>query len=118
MKIAARACILLSALPALLAGCVYAPVMQTSQPLQQHPGVFVEVWSQVDGYGRAYSSTSVANRSSTPKCAWTEFHESRLLRPGETWQLGAVQAPVSVVVTNVMPWDPNCVNARREHGGR
>jgi len=104
------------ALPAvmatLLSACVYAPVMQTSYQFERHPGVFMEVWADY-GYG---ASTRLINRGTVDKCAWTDALDSRLLRPGDTWQVSQVQSPGNVVVTNVMPWDPNCVNAKREHG--
>lgn len=99
----------------LVAGCVYAPLPPTSYQFERHPGVFMEVWSQYDGYTTA-TSTRLINRGTVNKCAWTDALDSRLLKAGDSWQLSQVQSPGNVVVTNVMPWDPNCVNAKREHG--
>lgn len=96
-----------------LAGCVYAPTLQSSQPYAQHPGVFIEVWWQYDAYGAAYTVTNLVNRSGVDKCAWTSALPSRLLRAGETWQVSQVQSPGNVGVSNVVASDPNCVNARR-----
>lgn len=101
---------------ALLAGCVYAPVMQSSYPFAQHPGVALEVWWQYDAYGVGYRVTSLVNRSGMDKCAWTDAPGSRLLRAGEAWQIGPSPSPVTVGVSNVQPWDPNCANAKRDAG--
>lgn len=107
----ARPRLLIAAAAALLHGCVYAPApMQASYPFTQHPGVALEVWWQYDAYGVGYKVSSLVNRSGTDKCAWTDALGSRLLRAGETWPLGA--GAVNVGVSNVQPWDPNCVNAK------
>jgi len=115
MKTADHARLTLAAVLALLvAGCVYAPTLQSSQPFAQHPGVFIEVWWQHDAYGNAYTVTNLVNRSGVDKCAWTAMQGSRLLRAGETWQVSQVQSPGTVGVSNVVSSDPNCVNAKRE----
>ena len=100
----------------LLAACVYvpAPVIQTSYPFAQHPGVAVEVVQQYDVNGIGYRTSSLVNRSGMDKCAWTDTLPSRLLRAGETWSLGV--APVNAGVANVQPGDPGCVNAKRAAG--
>ena len=124
MKTAARTRLALAATVAtLLAGCAYPtypPVMQTAYQFERHPGVSMETWRQTNYDGMGYAVTNVVtnlvNRGSVPKCAWTDALDSRLLRPGETFQVGQVHSPGNVVVTNVMPWDPNCLNAKREHG--
>ena len=97
-----------------LGGCVYAPVMQSSYHFDRHPGVSMEVWMQYDAYGSSYMVTTLNNRSNLPKCAWTSALESRRLQPGESWQVGLVQTPGGVGVANVVPSDPNCVNAKRD----
>jgi hypothetical protein len=112
MKIA----LALPAAAALLAGCVYAPVMQSAYPFAQHPGVSMEVWTQYDAYGYGYTVMNLVNRSSVDKCAWTAQQDSRLLRSGETWQVSQVQSPGAVGVANVLPTDPTCANARRASG--
>ena len=97
----------------LLSGCAYAPAMQSSYAYSQHPGVFLEVWWQYDAYGTAYQVTRLVNRGSVDKCAWTDAQDSRLLRPGEAWQVGQVVSPGGVGVANVLPGDPACVNAKQ-----
>lgn len=117
MKTAARFALALAAASAtLLAGCAYAPVMQGSYPFAQHPGVFMEVWWQYDAYGAGYTVTNVVNRSSVDKCAWTTAQDSRVLRSGESWQVSQVQSPGAVGISNVVPADPNCANAKRAYG--
>lgn len=111
MKIVARARPALAVLAAaLVSACVYAPVMQRSYGFDQHPGVTVETWQQYDAYGAGYQSNTLANRSGVDKCAWTEGQPSRLLRNGESWQV----PPGNVGVANVVPWDPNCADARNQ----
>ena len=112
MKMSARARLRLLCIVGLLSGCVYAPTMQQSYQFQQHPGVFLEFWGD---YGYGYTSTRLVNRSTTSKCAWTARLDSRLLRPGEIWEVSQVDSPGNVGVANVLPSDPNCVNAKREH---
>ena len=99
---------------AILSGCVYAPVMQSSYNFDRHPGVSLEVWTQYDAYGYGSMATTLHNRSNVPKCAWTSGLDSRLLSPGASWQVGQVQTPGGVGVANVLPWDPNCINAKRD----
>jgi len=106
-----RAGLGLLATVAMLAGCVYPPVMQRSYQFERHPGVFLEV--ATDAYG-GYMTSTLINRGTVNKCAWTDALDSRLLRPGESWQVGQVQSPGNVVVTNPMPWDPACMKAKRE----
>ncbi|GAB3776339.1 hypothetical protein GCM10028796_53660 [Ramlibacter monticola] len=105
---------LVAAIATLLSGCYYPPpaVMQQSYPFDRHPGVFMEVWWQSDYYGNSYASTRLVNRSNMDKCAWTDMQPSRLLRVGESWQIGQGPSPGNVGVANVLPWDPNCVKAR------
>ena len=101
----------------LLAGCVvapYAPVMQATYTYQRHPGVVLEVWMQYDAYGTGYQASRLVNRGNVDKCAWTDFQDSRLLRSGETWQVGQVTTPGGVGVSDVVPGDPGCVNAKRQ----
>jgi hypothetical protein len=105
-----RARLVLLTTVALLAGCAYPPVLQRSYQFERHPGVFLETWT--DYYG--YMTTTLINRGNVNKCAWTDALDSRLLRPGESWQVGQVQSPGNVIVTNVMPWDPNCLKAKSE----
>jgi hypothetical protein len=113
MKIATRARLTHTTLVAsFLTGCVATPTLQNSYPFDQHPGVSVEVWWQYDPYGYAYTVTNLVNRSGKDKCAWTSQQPSRLLRAGETWQVGQVQSPGGVGVSNVQPSDPACINAR------
>jgi hypothetical protein len=100
----------------LLAGCYYAPVMQSSYPFAQHPGVAMEVWLQYDAYGYGYTVMNLVNRSNADKCAWTATQDSRLLRSGETWQVSQLQSPGAVGIANVQPSDPNCANAKRAYG--
>lgn len=95
---------------ALLAACVYAPVMQRSVGFDQHPGVMVEVWQQYDAYGGAYSTNTLVNRSGMDKCAWAEGQPSRLLRNGESWQV----PPGNIGVANVVAMDPGCADARNQ----
>ena len=105
-----RLALLLTA--AMLAGCVYPPVLQRSYQFERHPGVSMEIWTDYAGY----MSTTLINRSNVAKCAWTDALDSRPLRPGESWQVGQVQSPGNVVVTNMMPWDPACAKAKSEFG--
>jgi hypothetical protein len=105
-----RVALVLLATVAMLAGCVYPPVLQRSFQFERHPGVFMEIWTDYAGY----MTTTLINRGNVNKCAWTDALESRLLRPGESWQVGQVQSPGNVIVTNVMPWDPNCLKAKSE----
>jgi hypothetical protein len=99
----------LALVPALvLAGCVVPPMLQRTIPFERHPGVVMEVWSDYAGY----TTTTLVNRGSVAKCAWTDRIDSRLLRPGESLPLGYVSSPVNVVVANVVPSDPNCAKAR------
>ena len=107
---------LTAAAATLLAGCVYAPVMQSAYPFAQHPGVAMEVWTQYDAYGYGFTVMNLVNRSSVPKCAWTTAQDSRVLHSGETWQLGQTQSPGAVGVANVQPSDPTCANAKRAFG--
>jgi len=104
---------LLSLLALTLAGCVYAPTMQSAYAYSQHPGVFLETWWQYDAYGTAYQVSRLVNRGNVDKCAWTDQQDSRLLHAGEVWQVGQGISPGGVGVANVTPADPNCVNARR-----
>ena len=105
----ARLALLVTA--AMLAGCVYVPPVQRSYQFERHPGVFLEL--ATDAYG-GYMTSTLVNRGTVNKCAWTDALDSRLLRPGESWQVGQVQSPGNVVVTNPMPWDPACVKAKSE----
>jgi len=101
--------------PALLAGCVYAPVQQSSYEFDKHPGVFMEVrWHNGYELG-SYATTYVVNRSSIAKCAWTQRLDSRLLRPGESWLVSEVDSPGNIGVANVLPWDPSCMKAKGEY---
>ena len=112
-----RGALLIAAAVSTLSGCVYAPpVMQQSYQFDRHPGVFMEVWWQQDYYGYGYVNTKLVNRSNTDKCAWTDVQPSRLLRAGDTWQISQVQSPGNVGVANVLPWDPNCAQARQAPG--
>ena len=106
---------LLAGVASVLSGCYYPPpaVMQQSYEFDRHPGVVMEVWWQYDYYGNGYVNTKLINRSNVDKCAWTDRQSSRLLRPGETWQVSQVQSPGNVSVANVAPTDPNCANAWR-----
>lgn len=104
---------LAAVLAALLAGCVYAPVPQQSYSFERHPGVFLEVGWQYDAYGYGRSVSTLVNRSGTDKCAWTDQLPSRLLRPGEAWQVSQVTSPGNVGVANVQGTDPQCANAKR-----
>ena len=99
-----------------LAGCVYAPMMQSAYAFDRHPGVSLEVWRQYTPDGLGYQATRLVNRSAQDKCAWTSQQDSRVLRSGETWDLGPLPAPGGVGVTNVQGTDPGCVNARRQYG--
>ena len=121
MKTTARARFkLLAGIATCLSGCVYTPVMQSSYQFDRHPGVSLEVGWQYhwDGYdGMSNMVSTLVNRSSVDKCAWTDALDSRLLRAGETWQVGRVNSPGHVGVANVLPSDPNCANAKREHRG-
>jgi len=115
------ACTRLTLLPllgALLSGCVYAPVATPPQSyaFDRHPGVVLEVGWRYNYDGSGYSTSVLVNRSSVDKCAWTEALDSRLLRAGETWQVSVGQSPGNVGIANVVPGDPNCVNAKL--GGR
>jgi hypothetical protein len=117
MKIAARTRLTLVAfVAAVLIGCAYYPTLQSSRQFERHPGVFIEVWWEYNYDGVAYAVTNLANRSGMDKCAWTDAFGSRRLRSGETWRVGQVQSPGNVGVANVVPSDPDCVNAKREHG--
>lgn len=103
----------------LLAGCVYAPpapVMQHAYAFDRHPGVVMEVWWQYGYDGIGYATTVLVNRSNVPKCAWSDANNSRLLQPGESWQLGPGGSPGGVGVANVQPTDPACANAKRDYG--
>jgi hypothetical protein len=106
MRIARGRLALVAAL--LVAGCVVPPMLQRTIPFERHPGVVMEVWSDYAGY----TTTTLVNRGSVAKCAWTNTLDSRLLRPGESLPLGYVSSPVNVVVANVAPSDPNCVAAK------
>jgi hypothetical protein len=109
-----RATALPALVAALLAGCVYAPVMQpSSYAFDRHPGVVLEVSWRYNYDGSAYSISTLVNRGSVDKCAWTEALDSRLLRAGESWQVSMAQSPGNVGISNVVPQDPNCVNAKR-----
>lgn len=111
MKIALSAHVAWLAVGAVLSGCVYyAPALQRTYGFDQHPGVTAEVWQQYDAYGVGYPVTTIFNRSNMDKCAWTDQVDSRLLRPGESWQ---VPAPGAITVANPVPGDPNCFNAKR-----
>ena len=117
MKSAARLC--LSATLALpLAACVYypPPPATTSHPFERHPGVAMEVTRHYDYNGVLSTTTSVVNHSNMAKCAWTQGLPSRLLRPGESWQVAQGQSPGTIGISNVTPEDPNCMNAKRDHG--
>ncbi|MBC5785796.1 hypothetical protein H8N03_22845 [Ramlibacter sp. USB13] len=116
MKNAARLPLSLVAAASLMTGCVYAPVLQSTYPFAQHPGVAMEVWTQYDAYGYGYTVMSLVNRSSVDKCAWTATQDGRLLRSGESWQVNQVQSPGAVGIANVQPSDPTCANARRTYG--
>lgn len=116
MKIAPRARVLLAITAALVAGCVYAPMMQSSYAFDRHPGVFMETWWQYDASGYGYPATHLVNRSTVDKCAWTAALPSRVLHAGETWEVSQAQSPGSVGVANVLPTDPNCANAKRDYG--
>jgi hypothetical protein len=104
-----------AAAAAVLAGCVYTPVLQSAYPFAQHPGVAMEVWTQYDAYGYPFTVMNLVNRSNMDKCAWTAAQDSRVLHSGETWQVGA-QSPGAVGIANVQPSDPNCANAKRAYG--
>ena len=107
---------LLAAVGAALAGCVYPPAAQT-YVFERHPGVVLEVgWQYAyDGYdGSSHMVSTLVNRSSVDKCAWTDAMPSRLLRSGEAWQVGMVHSPGGVGVANVMPWDPQCAQAKAQ----
>lgn len=99
---------------ALLAGCYDPPppAMQQSYAFDRHPGVFLETWWVYDSYGVAHATTRLVNRSAMDKCAWAEALPSRRLHAGETWDLGQLPPPGGVGVANVVPADPDCVNAR------
>jgi hypothetical protein len=71
---------------------------------------------QYDAYGYGHTVMNLVNRSSVDKCAWTAAQDSRLLRVGESWQVGQVQSPGSVGISNVLPTDPTCANAKRAWG--
>jgi len=117
MKIAARAhLIAFAVVPAWITGCAYTPALQSSQPFERHPGVFVEVVWQYSYDGIAYPVTNLINRSGTDKCAWTDALNSRVLRAGEMWQVSQWQSPGGVGVSNIVPSDPNCLNAKRDQG--
>jgi hypothetical protein len=119
MKPARRSLIVSLAALLPLAGCVYyPPVAPASYPFERHPGVSAEVSWHYDAGGMAYSVTNLVNRSPMDKCAWTQVHPSRLLRTGDSWQVGQGQSPGGIGVANVMPGDPQCANAKREHTGQ
>ena len=119
MKAAARARFpRLAALAVLLPGCVYPPVLQSSYQFERHPGMAMEVWWQYGADGIGTMVTTLFNRGTVPKCAWTDALDSRRLSPGESWQVSQGGSPGSIVVTNPMPWDPNCVNAKRDHAAQ
>jgi len=99
-----------------LSACVYAPAMQSAYAYDRHPGVSLEVWWQYSPDGMGYQATRLVNRSPQDKCAWTSLQDSRLVRAGESWDLGQVLSPGGVGVSNVQPTDPGCVNARRQYG--
>ncbi|AMO22378.1 hypothetical protein GCM10027034_27220 [Ramlibacter solisilvae] len=107
----------LASLAACLAGCV-GPTLQSAYQFQQHPGVAMEVWWQYSPDGVAYTVSNLVNRGSVDKCAWTDQQPSRVLRAGETWTVSQVQGPGNVGVSNVMSFDPSCVNAKRDYGRR
>lgn len=110
--------LLLSLAALALSGCYYppaGPVMSQSYQFDKHPGVYMETWTQYDYYGVGYPSTIVINRSNMPKCAWTEALDSRLLRPGESWKVSQGNSPGNIGVSNVIPTDPDCVNAKRDY---
>jgi hypothetical protein len=108
--------LLVLAAATLLASCAYPPVMQGSYAFDRHPGVFMETWWQYNADGSGYTATYLVNRSNVDKCAWTDAMDSRVLHPGQPWQIAQVQSPGSVGVANVTPTDPDCVNARRDYG--
>lgn len=107
---------LLPLVASVLSGCVYAPAMPSSSyAFDRHPGVVLEVAWRYNYDGSAYTTSTLVNRSNLDKCAWTEALDSRLLRAGETWQVSMGQTPGNVGIANVLPSDPNCVNAKREN---
>ena len=104
---------------ATLSGCYYVPVTAaaSSYHFDKHPGVYMETRPLYGYYEMGGSmATYLVNRGSVDKCAWTQNQPSRLLRAGETWLVSEVQSPGAIGVSNVMPWDPNCVNAKAGYG--
>ena len=116
MKIAPRVCALLALAASALTACVYAPFMQSSFAFDRHPGVSMETWWQYDAGGYGYPVTLLVNRSGVDKCAWTAALPSRVLHPGETWPVAQGQSPGAVGISNVLPADPNCANAKQTYG--
>ena len=116
MKIASRVCVLLAVVASALTACVYTPFMQSSFAFDRHPGVSLETWWQYDAGGYGYPVTLLVNRSAVAKCAWTAALPSRVLHPGETWPVAQGQSPGAVGIANVLPTDPNCVNAKQTYG--
>jgi hypothetical protein len=102
----------------ILSGCMYVPmtVAPSSYQFDRHPGVSMEM-RPVYGYEMSgQMATYLVNRSNVDKCAWTQYHASRLLRAGDTWMVSEMQSPGTIGVANVVPSDPNCMKAKGAGG--